>query len=117
MSCKIKLNKISVSALFESNINKQFLVEEYHITRIFDEVVKDIINLLNNINTNNYVYSGWCFDNKNYQCIKSEQEIYHPIYVKSICDKDDLDELHSIMSCETTCYNCGFYEENEIGTK
>ena len=91
MSCKIKLNKISVSALFESNINKQFLVEEYHITRIFDEAVRDINNLLNNINTNNYVYSGWCFDNKNYQCIKSEQEIYHPIYVKTIYDKDDLD--------------------------
>ena len=33
------------------------------------------------------------------------------------CDYTDLDELHSIMSCETTCYNCDFYEENEIGTK
>ena len=33
------------------------------------------------------------------------------------CDDTDLDELHSIMGCETTCYNCDFYEENEIGTK
>ena len=33
------------------------------------------------------------------------------------CDKADLDELHSIMSCETSCYECDFYEENEIGTK
>ena len=33
------------------------------------------------------------------------------------CDEADLDELHSIMSCETSCYECDFYEENEIGTK
>ena len=33
------------------------------------------------------------------------------------CDSLDLDELHSIMSCETSCYECDFYEENEIGTK
>ena len=33
------------------------------------------------------------------------------------CDETDLDELHSIMSCETSCYECDFYEENEIGTK
>ena len=33
------------------------------------------------------------------------------------CDETDLDELHSIMSCETSCYDCDFYEENEIGTK
>lgn len=33
------------------------------------------------------------------------------------CDEADLDELHSIMSCETSCYDCDFYEENEIGTK
>ena len=33
------------------------------------------------------------------------------------CDKDDLDELHSIMSCETSCYECDFYEENEISMK
>ena len=33
------------------------------------------------------------------------------------CDEADLDELHSIMSCETSCYECDFYDENEIGTK
>ena len=33
------------------------------------------------------------------------------------CDKADLDELHSIMSCETSCYECDFYDENEIGMK
>ena len=33
------------------------------------------------------------------------------------CDKDDLDELHSIMSCEHSCLDCDYYEENEIGTK
>ena len=33
------------------------------------------------------------------------------------CDKADLDELHSIMSCETSCYECDFYDENEIGKK
>lgn len=33
------------------------------------------------------------------------------------CNEADLDELHSIMSCETSCYDCDFYEENEIGMK
>ena len=33
------------------------------------------------------------------------------------CDEMDLSELNSIMSCETTCHECDFYEENEIGTK
>ena len=33
------------------------------------------------------------------------------------CDEMDLIELNSIMSCETSCYECDFYEENEIGTK
>ena len=32
------------------------------------------------------------------------------------CDEMDLSELNSIMSCETSCYECDFYEENEIGT-
>lgn len=33
------------------------------------------------------------------------------------CDEMDLIELNSIMSCETSCYDCDFYDENEIGTK
>ena len=33
------------------------------------------------------------------------------------CDKDDLDELNSIMACEHSCLDCDYYEENEIGTK
>ena len=33
------------------------------------------------------------------------------------CDEMDLSELNSIMSCETSCYECDFYEETEIGTK
>ena len=33
------------------------------------------------------------------------------------CDKDDLDELNSIMACEHSCLDCDYYEENEIGLK
>ena len=93
MSCRIKLNKFK---LFESNINKKFLFEDYHIVRIFDEAAHDIFNFLNTIKNNNvYIYSGWCFDNKNYKCIKSEKEICHPIYVKNIYDENDFD-IYSI---------------------
>ena len=50
--------------------------------------------------------------------VKLPSIIYHCRFHQcKSCDKEDLDELHSIMSCETTCYNCDFYEENEIGTK
>ena len=33
------------------------------------------------------------------------------------CDETDLSELNYIMSCEISCYECDFYEENEIGMK
>ena len=33
------------------------------------------------------------------------------------CDKDDLDELNSIMACEHSCLDCDYYDEYEIGTK
>ena len=88
MSCKIKIDTLK---LFESNINRKFLYEEYHIVKIFDEAVNDIINKLDQNNSNDYFYSGWCFDNKNYRCIKSNIKKYHPIYIKNINDEYDLD--------------------------
>ena len=33
------------------------------------------------------------------------------------CDKDDLDELNSIMACEHSCLDCDYYDEYEIGMK
>ena len=50
--------------------------------------------------------------------VKLPSIIYHCRFHQcKSCDEADLDELHSIMSCETSCYDCDFYEENEIGTK
>ena len=33
------------------------------------------------------------------------------------CDKDDLDELNSIMACEHSCLDCDYYDEYEINLK
>lgn len=59
------------------------LLEKHHISYIFTNCVKDISNMKF---TENFVYSGWCFDNINYKCFKSENEICHPIYIKKIYD-------------------------------
>ena len=48
--------------------------------------------------------------------VKLPSIIYHCRFHKcKSCDKDDLDELNSIMACEHSCLDCDYYEENEIG--
>lgn len=65
------------------NVYMNYLLENAHICYIFQDCIYDIINQKF---SKEYQYSGWCFDNKNYRCIKSNKECYHPIYIKEIND-------------------------------